>query len=388
MSLFKDFSVSASVAGFVAVLIGFASASAIVFQAALASGANEAQIESWIWALGIGMGLSTFGLSLYYKRPLIIVWSTPGAALLASSLQGTGLAETIGTFLFVGLLILLLGVSGLFHRLTQIIPMPIASAMLAGILLQFGIGIFTSVPVASGLVLSMLATYLIMKLVLPRYTILAVLLVGALICIFDGSVNLANIDYRTASPEWVSPEFSLASMIGIGIPLFIVTMASQNLPGVAILKSSGYEQQHVSPIMSVTGLCTMCLAPFGGFTFNLAAITAAICTSEEAHPDPERRYVAGLSAGVFNIIAGLFGATVVSLFATFPQAMIAALAGLALLSTIATSLHTALNEAVQREAAIIAFLVTASGVTFLGVASAFWGVVLGMLVLKLGSLKQ
>lgn len=388
MSVLKDFSSSAFIAGFIAVLIGFASASAIVFQAAQAAGANSLQIESWIWALGLGMGLTTFGLSLYFKRPLIIVWSTPGAALLASSLQGSGLAETTGTFIFVGMLIVALGISGLFHKLAQLIPMPIASAMLAGILLQFGIGIFTAISVDASLVLAMLATYILLKFALPRYSILGVLAVGTAVCLLNGSVDITNIEFRLASPEWVMPQFSLASIIGIGIPLFIVTMASQNLPGVAILKSSGYAQQNVSPIMTVTGLCTVMLAPFGGFTFNLAAITAAICTSDECHSEPSKRYISGLSAGVFNVLAGLFGATVVSLFATFPATMVAALAGLALVSTIANSLSSALVEASQREAAIIAFLVTASGLSFLGIASAFWGVILGLLVLKVAELKK
>lgn len=390
-TLFQDFSLSALSAGFIAVLIGFASSVAIVFQAAQASGANPAQIESWVWALGIGMGVCTLGLSLYYKRPLIIVWSTPGAALLAASLHSSSnignpynsLQYLTGTFLFVGLLILLVGVSGLFKKLMSYIPMSIASAMLAGILVQFGIDLFSSMNSAPALVILMVATYLGMKYYLPRYAILAVLLVGTMFCVQTGTLAVEQIDLSLATPQWVTPQFSLASIIGIGLPLFIVTMTSQNLPGVAILKSSGYAQQNVSPVITITGLSTLILAPFGGFTFNLAAITAAICTSEEAHADPNRRYIAGVSAGIFNIIAGLFGAAVVSLFAAFPQAMVAALAGLALLSTIANSLKVALDEITQREAGLVTFLITASGLTFFGIASAFWGVVIGMVVLKL-----
>lgn len=382
ISILKDFSFSAFVAGFVAVLIGFASSVAIVFQAAIAAGANPAQIESWIWALGLGMGITTFGLSLYYKNPIIIVWSTPGAALLAASLQGEGLAQTTGTFLAVGLAILIVGLSGLFRRIAQIIPLPIAAAMLAGILLQFGLSIFTSINASPTLVLMMLFAYLLLKLIMPRYAILGVLVCGTIVCMLDGSLAVTAIQYDFATPVWVTPSFSIASIIGIGVPLFIVTMASQNLPGAAILKSSGFDKQNVSPIISVTGISTVLLAPFGGFTFNLAAITAAICTGEESHPNPKRRYIAGLSAGVFNVLAGLFGGAVVSLFAAFPQAMIATLAGLALLSTIATSLHNALSEESQRDAALMAFLVTASGVTFLGIASAFWGVILGIFVLS------
>ena len=384
----KDFSMSAASAGFIAVLIGFASSIAIVFQAAVASGANAEQIESWVWALGIGMGLCTFGLSLYYKRPLIIVWSTPGAALIAASLSGSdsSLEQATGTFIFVGLLIVIVGVSGLFKKLMSYIPLSIASAMLAGILLQFGIGIFSAMNNMPVLVILMFATYVAMKYYLPRYTILVVLLVGTLYCLQTDALTLSQIDWSFATPQWVTPEFSLASIIGIGIPLFIVTMASQNLPGVAILKSSGYSQQNVSPIITTTGLSTLAFAPFGGFTFNLAAITAAICTSEEAHIDPSRRYIAGVSAGVFNIIAGLFGAAVVSLFAAFPHSMVAALAGLALLSTIANSLKAALQVDSEREAALVTFLLSASSLSFFGIGSAFWGVVVGMLVLRLSKI--
>lgn len=378
--ILKDLSLSAIVAGFIAVLIGFASAVAIVFQAAQAAGANPAQVESWIWALGIGMGVTTFGLSWFYRRPIIIVWSTPGAALLASSLEGSGLAQTTGTFIVVGLLIILIGASGWFNRFAKLIPMPIAAAMLAGILLQFGIGIFTSVQTDAVLILSMILTYLLMKWLAPRYAIVMVLLVGTVFCMLTGSLSVSDIDLGIATPQWVTPSFSLASIMGIGIPLFIVTMASQNLPGVAILQNSGYSQQPISPIITTTGVCTSILAPFGGFTFNLAAITAAICTSDEAHPEANKRYIAGLSAGIFNLIAGIFGAAVVSLFAAFPAAMVAGLAGLALLSTIAASLHNALVTPTYRDAAIMTFLVTASGINMFNIASAFWGVVLGLCV--------
>lgn len=381
--MLKDISFSAIVAGFIAVAIGFASAVSIVFQAATAAGANETQIESWIWALGIGMGITSFGLSWYYKNPIIIVWSTPGAALLATSLQGEGLAQTTGTFMVVGLMIILTGLSGLFSRLSQLIPLSIASAMLAGILFQFGLGIFTTISTTPVLLSLMFVAFLLGKLFFPRYSILFVLLTGVLYSIGTGALNADDIEFSIALPSFVMPTFSLSSIISIGIPLFIVTMASQNLPGAAILRSSGYEKQAISPIITTTGAATFVLAPLGGFTFNLAAITAAICTSEESHPRHDKRYIAGLSAGVFNTIAGIFGAAVVSLFAAFGSNMIAILAGLALISTIGASLHKALENSKERDAALIAFLITASNVSFLGVSSAFWGIVIGMFLLKL-----
>ena len=377
-SLLSDLSLSAIIAGFIAVLVGFASAMAIVFQAAQAAGATQAMIESWVWALGWGMGLGCLLLSLYYKRPIIIVWSTPGAALLAISLTEISIEQAIGVFVFVALLILLTGLSGLFDTLTKRLPLPVASAMLAGILLQFGLGIFSSLKASPLLVGSMLVVFLIAKRWLPRYAIMLVLVAGISVAYLQGSLVTEALNFSMATPVWVSPEFTLSHLLGIGIPLYIVTMTSQNLPGVAILKSSGYAAQPISPILTGTGIINLVLAPFGGFTFNLAAITAAICTSEEAHPQADKRYVAGISAGVFNILAGIGGAAVVSLFAAFPQPLVAALAGLALISTIGASLMAATEKAQYREAAVITFLVTASGVSFLGIASAFWGLLAGL----------
>jgi len=381
--LLSDFSLSAITAGFIAVLVGFASAMAIVFQAATAAGADQNMIESWVWALGIGMGVSSIGLSIWYKRPIIIAWSTPGAALLATSLTNSSMEQAVGIFLFVGLLILVVGLSGWFARLTDAIPLPIAAAMLAGILVQFGIAIFTSMQTNPLLVGIMIATYLVAKLLVPRYAIALVLAVGVIIAYLQNSLDVSALNTSLALPILVIPEFTFNALIGIGIPLFIVTMTSQNLPGVATLKASGYNEQPVSPLISVTGITTLLFSPFGGFTFNLAAITAAICTSEECHPDPNKRYIAGVSSGFFNILAGVFGAAVVGLFAAFPVTMVSALAGLALVGAIGSSLKSAAESIQYREAATLTFLVTASGMTFFGVASAFWGLVVGMLTVLL-----
>jgi benzoate membrane transport protein len=377
--LYSDFSLSALSAGFIAVLVGFASAMAIVFQAAQAAGASQEMIESWVWALGWGMGLGCLAFSLYYKRPIIIVWSTPGAALLATSLTDISIEQAIGVFVFVAVLILITGLSGLFDTLTKRLPLPIAAAMLAGILVQFGLGIFTALQASPLLVAVMFSVFIVAKRWLPRYAIMLVLLSGLALAYWQGSLLVEALNFSLATPILVMPDFTISHLIGIGIPLYIVTMTSQNIPGVAILKSSGYAAQPISPLLTGTGIINVVLAPFGGFTFNLAAITAAICTSEEAHPDPNKRYIAGVSAGVFNILAGIGGATVVSLFAAFPKPLIAALAGLALLSTIGASLMTATEKPQYRDPAIVTFLVTASGVSFFDIASAFWGLVLGLL---------
>jgi benzoate membrane transport protein len=378
-SFMSDLSLSAISAGFIAVLVGFASAMAIVFQAAQAAGASQEMIESWVWALGWGMGIGCLAFSLYYKRPIIIVWSTPGAALLATSLTDISIEQAIGVFVFVAVLILITGLSGLFDTLTKRLPLPIAAAMLAGILVQFGLGIFTALQASPLLVAVMFSVFILAKRWLPRYAIMLVLCSGLTLAYWQDSLLIEVLNFAFATPMWVMPEFTLSHLIGIGIPLYIVTMTSQNIPGVAILKSSGYSAQPISPLLSGTGIINLILAPFGGFTFNLAAITAAICTSEEAHPDPNKRYIAGVSAGVFNILAGIGGATVVSLFAAFPKPLIAALAGLALLSTIGASLMTTTEKPQYRDPAIVTFLVTASSVSFFDIASAFWGLVLGLL---------
>jgi benzoate membrane transport protein len=279
------------------------------------------------------MGVGCIGLSAYYKRPIIIVWSTPGAALLATSLMGATIEQATGIFIFVAILSIVVGVTGAFQKLTSYIPLPIASALLAGVLFQFGLQIFTSFALNPLLVGIMLGIYLLTKRVLPRYAIVCVFLVGIIITTFQGQLATENLAFQLTTPIWVTPEFDINLLIGIGIPLFIVTMTSQNLPGIAVLKTSGYEKQSISPILTVVGGINLVLAPFGGFTFNLAAITAAICTSDEAHPDKNKRYIAGIAAGIFNIIAGLLGAAVVALFASFPITFISALAGIALLGT-------------------------------------------------------
>ncbi|MFT6331373.1 MAG: benzoate membrane transport protein, partial [Bermanella sp.] len=269
-TIIRDWSVSATVSGFIAVLIGFASAMAIVLQAGQAAGASPQILESWIWALGIGMGVGCIGLSAYYKRPIIIVWSTPGAALLATSLMGATIEQATGIFIFVAILSIVVGVTGAFQKLTSYIPLPIASALLAGVLFQFGLQIFTSFALNPLLVGIMLGIYLLTKRVLPRYAIVCVFLVGIIITTFQGQLATENLAFQLTTPIWVTPEFDINLLIGIGIPLFIVTMTSQNLPGIAVLKTSGYEKQSISPILTVVGGINLVLAPFGGFTFNLA----------------------------------------------------------------------------------------------------------------------
>lgn len=376
--MFKGFSLAHLSAGFVAVLVGYTSSAAIIFQAAHTVGATEAQIASWMWALGIGMAFSSISLSLYYRMSLLTAWSTPGAALLVTSLAGVSLPEATAAFIFCGILIAIIGYAGWFERFMHLIPLPLASAMLAGVLLKFGLDAFVSLQHEPVLVGAMFATFLLMKRLLPRYAIPLTLLVGIAIAWFTGMMDLSKLSLQWAKPVLVMPEIGLQALLGVGLPLFIVTMASQNIPGVAVLKAHGYDAP-LSKTIGLTGLTTIVLAPFGGYAYNLAAITAAICMGEEVDKDKTKRYLASFSAGLFYLIAGLFGASITSLFLSFPQTLILAIAGFALIGTIANSLSAALADSSEREAALIVFLVTASGITLLGLGSAFWGLVFGLI---------
>ena len=366
----------AVLAGFVAVLVGYASSAAIIWQAAAAAGANAHQIAGWMTALGIGMGLSTLALSWWYKAPVLTAWSTPGAALLATSLNGVTLAETIGIFIFANALILLCGVTGLFARLMKLIPHSLAAAMLAGVLLRFGLQAFSNLDGHFMLCGSMLAAWLMAKAFAPRYAIVATLLVGSAVAWAGGDVVTSDIALSVAMPQFIAPAFTFTSLLSIGVPFFLVTMASQNAPGFATMKASGYPLA-VSPLIIVTGGLALLLSPFGVFSICIAAITAAICQSPDAHPDAGKRWLAATAAGAFYLLAGIFGGSIAGLMAALPLSWIQTLAGLALLGTISGSLYQALHHEAERDAAIVTFLMTASGATILGIGSAFWGLVLG-----------
>ncbi|WP_154063196.1 benzoate/H(+) symporter BenE family transporter [Klebsiella grimontii] len=363
-------------AGFVAVLVGYASSAAIIWQAAAAAGADASQIAGWMTALGLGMGVSTLALTLWRKVPILTAWSTPGAALLVTGLQGVTLSQAVGVFIFANALIVLCGVTGIFARLMKIIPHSLAAAMLAGILLRFGMQAFASLQGNLLLCGSMFAVWLLCKVWLPRFAVVAALLAGGAVAGFSGEVTTSQIAFSFVAPSWIAPEFTPALLLSVGVPFFLVTMASQNAPGFATLQASGYRVP-VSPLIVATGGLALLLSPFGVYSICIAAITAAICQSPEAHPDPQKRWLAAAAAGVFYLLTGIFGGSITSLMSALPMAWIQMLAGLALLGTIGGSLFQALNQESERDAAVVTFLVTASGVTLGGVGSAFWGLVLG-----------
>ncbi len=372
----SPFPFTSLLAGFVAVLVGYASSAAIIWQAAAAAGATSSQIAGWMTALGLGMGISTIALSLWYRIPVLTAWSTPGAALLATSLEGLSLGEAVGVFIFANALILLCGITGLFARLMKVIPHSLAAAMLAGILLRFGLQAFSNVQGHIALCGSMLLAWLICKALAPRYAIVATLIIGALVAGLKGDVVTDSLSFSMVLPEFTRPVFNPEALISIGLPFFLATMASQNAPGFATMQASGYPVA-VSPLIVFTGGLALILSPFGVYSICIAAITAAICQSPDAHPDAQQRWKAAVAAGGFYLLAGIFGGSITSLLAALPLAWVQTLAGLALLGTIGGSLFQALAHEKERDAAVVTFLVTASGVTLLGVGSAFWGLVAG-----------
>lgn len=374
----RDFSASALVAGLIAVTVSYAGPLIIVFQAAKTGQLSAAQISSWILAISIGSGITGIYLSLRYRAPVITAWSTPGAALLVTGLAQYPYEEVIGAYVFSAVLITLLGVSGFFSRIMERLPAGVIAAMLAGILFRFGVGVFSSLEQVPELVMPMFLAYLIGRRWLSRYAVVITLLVGFCVAFGLHKIDFQLFSASLATPQLTAPRFSIAAIVGLGVPLCFVAMASQNAPGIAVLRTAGYSTP-IDPLVTTTGLASLLLAPLGAHGINLAAITAAICTGSEAHPHPSRRYVAGFFCGAFYVAIGAFGATIASVFSALPGALIAALAGLALFGSLAAGLATAMSDDVKREPALITFLVTASGISVFGIGAAFWGLLAGVM---------
>jgi benzoate membrane transport protein len=335
------------------------------------------------------MGIPTILFSLATRKPILIAWSTPGVVVIAAAADAGHLTmpQAIGCFLFSSVLIMISGFSGGFEKIMKRLPLPLASALLAGVLSKFALNAFGAIPSDPQLVLPMVGAYVLGRRFWPRANVPLILLLGVAIVVSRGQFHPEQVPWNFTLPVWTSPQFSAEALIGVGIPLFIVTMASQNLPGIAAIRVGGYEAP-VSKIIGGTGIANFLLAPFGAFGINLAAITAAFVVGPEAHPDPARRYWAPVSAGVFYLLLGVFGSTVAGLFAAFPKELVQAIGGLALLATIGNALAAALAEERCREAAVLTFFVTLSGITLLGIGSAFWGIVGGGVVLALAKLKK
>ncbi|MCL6231022.1 benzoate/H(+) symporter BenE family transporter [Acinetobacter amyesii] len=377
--LLQDFSIPAAFAGFITFLVGISVSAVLVIQSAQMLGANTAEITSWFWALGLGIGLSGLILSWKFKYPVATSWSTAGLALILATANGYSMNAALGAFLVCGLLTAVLGFLGIFEKILRYIPQCLTSAMLAGVLLKFGIELFVSLQNEWAFVLGLLAAYVISKRLLPRYSIVITVIIGIMLCPLLLGFQLPALNLELAQPVWVTPEFSISAILGLALPLFVINMASQYLPGLAMIKSYGY-QPHVNQLIGWTGTAQTLLAPFGCFSVNIAAISAAISLDDQAHPDEKKRYIAGMTCGVFYILMGLFAATLVSFLTAFPLVFITTLAGIALLGTIGHNIVIAFQEASERDSALLTFLFSASGVQFFGIGSAFWGLVFGLVV--------
>ncbi|NKB61886.1 MAG: benzoate/H(+) symporter BenE family transporter [Gammaproteobacteria bacterium] len=377
--MFSELRVSHIVAGFIAILVGYTGSVAIIFQVAEVVAATPDQMNSWFLVLRLGLGLTSIGLSWFYKMPILTAWSTPGAAFLISALAGFDMAQAIGAFILSGMLIFLTGVTGLFERINKLIPPALASALLAGVLLQFCLDAFVQLQTEPVLVGGMFLVFAVSLKFLPRYAVPLALLTGVILSLSTGLIRTNDIQLSFAQPVWTTPVFSISAVVGISIPLYFITMAGQNVPGMAILRSSGYDVS-ASPLISWTGVVTVFTAPFGGFALNLAAITAAICAGEEAGENPDHRYLASIFGGIFYLIAALFGATIVMLLSISPKALVLAIAGIALIGTFSNSMANAYLHEEDRLSVSITFLVSASGIQILGVSSAFWALLVGGIV--------
>jgi len=374
---FKDFSLSAWVAGALAVLISYCGPLVIFIQAAQAGGMDAQTLSSWIWAISLGAGLSGLLLSAWLRQPIITAWSAPGTALLLSLFPQISMAEVVGAYLTTAVLVIAIGVTGCFERIVRLIPKGIAAGMLAGILFQFGAQAFRASADMAPLVLAMLAAYLLGRRLWPRYAIVLVAGVGLAVATLLGDTRLQMLAPVLASPVFVAPAFGWSAFFSFTVPLLLVSLTGQYLPGMSLLRLAGY-QTPSRAVLTGTGLASLLVACFGGITIVLASITAALCTGADAHADARRRYVAGIASGIFYLVGAAFAGSIVLLFNAFPPPFIAALAGLALIGAIASNLELLAQERGTLEASVIAFLATASGMSLFGLGAAFWGVVLGM----------
>ena len=374
----QDWSLSASVAGFLAVLIAYAGPLVIFFQAAQAAQVSEAMMASWIWGISIGTAIPGIYLSIKYKAPIVTAWSAPGTVLLVTLFPQMSINEAVAAYIISAIVIFMVGATGYFDKVLQWIPNSIAAGMMAGILFQFGLGLFVATDTMPFIIFSMLGCYLLAKRLSPRYTMIWVLLCGVTLSLLLGKMNPVDINFTMTIPVLIWPEWSWHSTFNLAVPLILVSLSGQFLPGMAILNLSGYDTP-AKPIVMATSIASLAVACVGGITITLAAITAALCTGKDAHELKEKRYIAGVANGIFYLLGGLFASSIVLVFSLLPKELIAALAGLALIGAISANITVAMKDDSQRESALITFLATASGMQFLGLSSVFWGICIGMI---------
>lgn len=374
----RSMTLPALLAGLVVVLTAYTGPILIIMEAARSANLTTAETTSWIWAVTFINGAFGILLSLLYRLPVVIAWPSAGAALLVLSLPSYTFQEAVGAYIVAGALIALVGVSGLFSRAIALVPKPVVMGMLAGVLLRFGIGLFAALPGAPGMVTAVFVTFMLLRRGHFKAPLIGALAVGIVIALLEGSLNLQSFTLQLAAPLWTTPVFSLNALLGLTLPLVALALTSQYAPGLAVLRSYGYTLP-VDGALLLTGIGSILIAPFGGHGMTLAAITAAIAADPDAHPDPDRRYAAGVSTGAFYMLFGLFGATAVSLFTGLPAALIAAVTGLALAGTIMNALTASMSEPDGREGGLMALLCTAANFTLLGIGAPFWGLLFGLL---------
>jgi benzoate membrane transport protein len=371
---------SALLQGFFVVLVGYTGPLLVVIQAGKAGGLSDPQISSWVWGVVVGNGVLGILMSLAFRVPLAAPYSTAGAALLGVSMMNFPFQEVVGAYVVVGLAVFLLGLSGLFGRLVALIPQPVAMGMLAGVLLRFGLDLFKGLPVSPLVITAMLVIFYVLKRIGFKVPMLGALILGVVVSLGLGEFQFQAVALDLTQPIFVMPTFSLSAILTLALPLFVVALSSQYIPGQAILKFYGYDNAPIDRILMLTGLGSALVAFVGAHGMTLSAYTAAFIVSPDAHPDKDKRYVAGVYAGLWHIVTGIFGATVVALFSAFPSALVAGISGLALLGTIQSSLHGALDNAESRDAALVAFLCTAANFSLFGVGAPFWGLLAGVAV--------
>jgi len=366
------------VAGLISVIVNYGGTFILVFQAAKVAGLSPELTASWVWSVSIGVGVTGLLLSWVSREPIITAWSTPAAAFLVVALGTTPYAEAVGAYLISAAAFVLLGLSGYFEKVIRLIPPGVAAGLLAGILLQFGIGAFGGMSIDPLLAGLLIVAYVALKRFTARYAVVGILALGLAFLLTQGRVDLSGLALELAAPVFTVPEFSLNALLSVALPLFLITLTGQYMPGMLVLRNDGFRTS-ANPIVTVTGLGSLLMAPFGSHAFNIAAITAAICTGKEAHEEPSKRWIAGIAAGVFYILVGVFGVTLAAVFMAFPATFITTLAGLALLGTIGGSLASAMADAKSREASLITFLAAAANITLFGIGGAFWGLLIGLL---------
>lgn len=378
----SDVSVSAVVAGLIAVAVSYAGPLLVVLNAARNAGLTPEQTSSWVWAISVGSGVVCVLLSLFTRQPVVVAWSVPGAALLLAALGNYSYSDAVGAFMVAGLLALVLGVTGWFGKLLASVPGPILAAVLAGVLLPFVLkvaGAVVDAPLVAG---GVVVSYLLGRRFIPKYAVLLALCAGVLLVLASGAGTAPRVGLELSGPVWTTPTFSLPAVMGISIPLLIVTMAGQNGPGLAMMHANGYAAND-RLLLGGSAAASIAFAPFGAHSINLAAITAGICTGREAHEDPARRYVAGVSCGIFYLVFGMISGTVVALLAAVPDELITAMAGVALIGALQTSFADTMAGARENpaavESALVTLAVTASGVAPWGIVAPFWGFLGGAL---------